>query len=57
MILTTLIFLIVIILLLSVIYIYTLIKQAKDSEWVWFVFTIIFSIILIPYWIVKALSK
>jgi len=35
----------------TVIWIITLVSQAKQEKWVWFVLTLLFSIVLIPYWI------
>lgn len=39
-------------LLMFVVYIITLIHQAKRRKWIWFVFTLIWGITLIIYWIV-----
>jgi len=38
---------------LFVVWILTLVKQAKGSKWVWFVLTLIFPIVALVYWIVK----
>ena len=46
-----LLFLVIIIAWL-VIWICTIVYQAKRSQWVWMVFTLIFNITLIIYWIV-----
>lgn len=37
----------------TVIWIVTLIKQAKESDWVWFVLTLLINVLLVPYWIYK----
>lgn len=44
-------------LLLMIAWIITLIKQAKDGDWVWFVLTLVFPVALIIYWIVKIFSR
>ncbi len=38
---------------LTVGWVLTLIRQAKKSEWAWFVLTLLFNPTLIIYWVVK----
>lgn len=38
-------------LLFLVLYITTLVYQAKRSQWVWFILTLLFGIVTIIYWI------
>ena len=38
-------------LILLVAWILTLVRQAKKAQWLWFVLTIIFPIVLVFYWI------
>lgn len=47
----------IILLIEIIIWIRTLVHQAKRKRWVWFVFTLIFHIIWVLYWIVCLFSK
>ena len=48
------IFGVLLIILLLIIYIYTLVRQLKKKQYVWFVLTLLISVpVLIIYWIVK----
>ncbi len=43
--------------LLSLVWVVTLIQQAKDADWIWFVITLVLPIALIFYWIVRLVKK
>ena len=49
-------FVIIISIAAIVAYIYTLVKQAKEAKWVWFVLTLLFPVTMIVYWIVEWVS-
>lgn len=51
-----LLFYIVLVLVMMVLWICTLVHQAKRHRWVWFVLTLIFSIVFWIYWITWAVS-
>ena len=36
-----------------VVYVYTLVEQAKGAKWVWFVLTLLTVVTMFVYWIVK----
>ena len=55
MIMTGLTYLILIIVVIF--QIFTLVKQAKAKEWIWFVSTLILNPVWIIYWIVKIVKK
>ncbi len=50
------IFLGIICILLLLAYVYTLVRQAKKKEWVWFVLTLLFGPVMAIYWIVEIFS-
>lgn len=45
------------VILALIIQIYTLIRQAKKKQWVWFVLTLVFNVTWIIYWIIIGVKK
>jgi len=37
-------------------WVYTLVRQAKKKKWVWFVFSLLFPIVALFYWLYKGLK-
>lgn len=55
---TIVLLLFVLIILLTIIYIFTLVRQAIRKEWLWFVITLLFSpIAVVIYWITRMFRR
>jgi len=39
------------------VYVFTLVKQAKAKQWMWFVLTLLFNVVLFVYWIMSWVKK
>jgi len=48
-----LIILFFVVIFLFVAYVYTLVRQAKKKEWVWFVLTLLIGPVMFIYWLTK----